>query len=312
MSTPIIRAFWTTILPKLAIPLNAALLAVFINILWGGNPVAVKFSLEWLPPLWTGFFRFVLGVLTVALYARWRGVTLRPEPHEWRLLIILAIVFSIQITVMNVGFDMTSASVSVVIQSTFPLFTALLAHFYIENDRMHAVKALGLLIAFAGVSLIILRETGLHGSIWLGLGPLVVLVSSVMLGARIVFSANLVKSIDPIKVTIWQMILSLPYFLIAGLTLEEIQWQNFGWGPALGILFQGVVIAGFGFLVAITLPKFFNPSIVTSFGFITPVSGVVLAMWLLGDELSWQLAVGALTVGVGLYLIVKRPRERLR
>lgn len=297
-------------MPKLAIPLNAALLAVFINILWGGNPVAVKFSLEWLPPLWTGFFRFVLGVLTVALYALWRGVSIWPERREWRLLLILAVVFAIQITVMNVGFDMTSASVSVVIQSTFPLFTALLAHFYIENDRMHLSKALGLMIAFAGVSLIILRETGLHSSVWLGLGPLVVLLSSVMLGARIVFSANLVKSIDPIKVTIWQMILSLPYFLLAGLALEEIQWQNFGWGPVLGILFQGVVIAGFGFLVAITLPKFFNPSIVTSFGFITPISGVILAMWLLGDELSWQLAVGAITVGVGLYLIVRQPRAR--
>lgn len=131
-----------------------------------------------------------------------------------------------------------------------------------------------------------------------------------MLAGRIVFSANLVKSIDPIKVAIWQMILSLPYFLIGGLALEEIQWQNFGLGPALGILFQGVVIAGFGFVVAITLPKYFNPSIVTSFAFITPVSGVLLAMWLLGDQMTWQLGVGTLTVGIGLYLIVKQPRTK--
>ena len=62
-------------------------------------------------------------------------------------------------------------------------------------------------------------------------------------------------------------------------------------------LFQGVVIAGFGFVVAITLPKYYNPSLVTSIGFVTPVSGVLLAMWLLGDPLTWQLIVGTLDSG---------------
>ncbi len=294
-------------MPKFAIPLHAALLAVFINVLWGGNPVAVKVTLEWLPPLWTGFFRFVLGVLTVAIYAMWRGIPLWPNRAEWRSLCVLAVMFAVQITIMNVGYDMTSASVSVVIQATFPLFVALMAHFYLEDDRLQPVKSLGLIVAFVGVSVIIFRETGIAAAGWLGLGPLVVLVSSILLASRIVFCAKLVKSIDPVKVTIWQMILSLPYFLIGGLAFEQIQWQNFGTGPLLGILFQGVVIAGFGFVVAITLPKYYNPSLVTSIGFITPVSGVLLAMWLLGDPLTWQLIVGTLTVGLGLFLIVREP-----
>lgn len=297
-------------MPKFAIPLHAALLAVFINVLWGGNPVAVKVALEWLPPLWTGFFRFVLGVLTVALYALWRGIALWPNQAEWRSLWVLAVMFAVQITIMNVGYDMTSASVSVVIQATFPLFVALMAHFYLEDDRLQPAKSLGLIIAFIGVSVIILREAGLAASGWVGLGPLVVLLSSILLAGRIVFSAKLVKSIDPVKVTIWQMILSLPYFLIGGLVFEEIQWQNFGTGPLLGILFQGVVIAGFGFVVAITLPKYYNPSLVTSIGFVTPVSGVLLAMWLLGDPLTWQLIVGTLTVGLGLFLIVREPGSK--
>ena len=297
-------------MPKLAIPLHAALLAVFINVLWGGNPVAVKVALEWLPPLWTGFFRFMLGVMTVAVYALWRGIALWPKRSEWPQLAVLAVMFAVQITIMNFGYDMTSASVSVVIQATFPLFTALMAHFYLEDDRLQPARSLGLVIAFLGVAVIILREAGLAASGWLGLGPLVVLLSSILLASRIVFSAKLVRSIDPVKVTIWQMILSLPYFLLGGLAFEQIQWQNFGTGPLLGILFQGVVIAGFGFLVAITLPKYYNPSLVTSIGFITPVSGVLLAMWLLGDPLTWQLVLGTMTVGLGLFLIVRQPRAK--
>ena len=164
---------WIAGLPKFAIPLHAALLAVFINVLWGGNPVAVKVALEWLPPLWTGFFRFVLGVLTVALYALWRGIALWPNPAEWRSLWLLAVMFAVQITIMNVGYDMTSASVSVVIQATFPLFVALMAHFYLDDDRLQPSQKPGSHSShFVGVSVIILREAGLAASGWVGSGAL--------------------------------------------------------------------------------------------------------------------------------------------
>ena len=35
----------------LAVPVQAVVIAVLIHILWGGNPVAVKFSLLVFPPL---------------------------------------------------------------------------------------------------------------------------------------------------------------------------------------------------------------------------------------------------------------------
>ena len=46
----------------LAVPLRIILVAVLIHSFWGGNPVAIKFSLEVFPPLWTAFFRFLIGV----------------------------------------------------------------------------------------------------------------------------------------------------------------------------------------------------------------------------------------------------------
>ena len=63
----------------LAVPLGAVLVSLVIHSLWGGNPVAVKFSLVAFPPLTTAFLRFAIGIACVALWAHWRGVRLLPD-----------------------------------------------------------------------------------------------------------------------------------------------------------------------------------------------------------------------------------------
>ena len=54
----------------LAVPLHALAIAIVINVLWGGNPVAIKFSLWVFPPLWTGFFRFLIATVCLVAFAR--------------------------------------------------------------------------------------------------------------------------------------------------------------------------------------------------------------------------------------------------
>ena len=99
------------------------------------------------------------------------------------------------------------------------------------------------------------------------------------------------------------MILALWAFMLGGLIFEEIRWENLDWPPLVGILYQGVVIAGFGFMAMGLLYKFYSPTLVSSFGFISPVCGVLLSAWLLHEPLTWSIAIGTVCVGVGLVLI---------
>ena len=73
-----------------------------------------------------------------------------------------------------------------------------------------------------------------------------------------------------------------------------------------GLLYQGMVIAGLGFMVFSYLMKRYPPSIVASFNFVSPLSGVLLSMLILGDELTASIFFGVVFVGTGLYLIAGR------
>ena len=292
----------------LSVPLGAVLVSIVIHSLWGGNPVAVKFSLLAFPPLTTAFLRFAIGIACIALWARWRGIGLLPEKGEWRSLWTMAVLFAVQVALMNVGFDHTSGAMASVLIAINPLFAVMFAHFLVAGDRMTAAKALGLTVAMAGTSLALLADADIAALDFGAVGNWIVLSSAVMLGFRLSLGARFVRRIEPIKVALWQMVLSLPLFGAGALWFEAIAWDAVGTGPIAGLLYQGVVIAGVGFTVSYHLMKRYTPSVMMSFNFVSPIAGVLFSAWLLGDRVGTLLLAGMALVAVGLYLVAKRPR----
>tara|TARA_Y100000588_G_scaffold158806_1_gene172691 strand:+ start:1162 stop:2046 length:885 start_codon:yes stop_codon:yes gene_type:complete len=288
------------------LPLQAVLASIAIHALWGVNPVAVKLGLEVFPPMWSAFVRFLIATLCVLLWARYKGINIWPRKGYRIALFVVGTVFTIQIAVMNIGFSLTSGTISSIIQSTNPLFVALFAHFMISGDRLNFRRVIGLMIAFIGASLVLLRGNGLEGFGLIGIGGIVVLASSILLGLRLVLMVKPLRALDEVPVVLWMMTIGLIPFAVGGLLFETIRWENLGWVPVAGLLYQGVVIAGLGFMVFSFLMKRYSPSVVSSFNFVSPISGVLLSMALLGDQLTAGIIFGVVFVGTGLYLAAVR------
>lgn len=290
----------------MAVPLQAIVIALLIHVLWGGNPVAVKFSLLAFPPLWTAFFRFAIAIVCVGVWAKLTRVAIWPADHEWWALILIGALFTVQIAAMNIGFDLTTGSMGSILIATNPIFAALFAHFLLTADRLTLVKGAGLLIAFIGVALVFARGLGdlplAHGV----LGNVILLASACLLGGRLIVSAKVLQHIDPVRVVLWQMILSLPLFALGGSLFETIGWERVGWQPLAGLLYQGVIVAGLGFSVSFYLMRRYTPSVIVSFNFVSPIAGVLLSAWLLGDVITGHLWMGMLLVAMGLFLIARR------
>jgi drug/metabolite transporter (DMT)-like permease len=292
---------------RAALPLQAVLVSIVMHSLWGGNPVAVKFGFLVFPPMWSAFIRFVIGIVCIVAWARFRGIPMWPRTGEWRLLALLGGLFVIQMGALNIGFELTKGSIAAILISTNPLFAAIAAHFFIVGDRLSPRRAMGLVIAFGGVVLVLLGGFSLETLSPIGVGGVVVLFSSALLGMRLVFMARVQQEISGVRVVLWQMILSLPIFALAGAVFETIRWENLGFAPIVGLLYQGVVIAGLGFMVISYLLSRYPPSVIASFNFVSPISGVLLSAVLLGDEVTPAILGGVLCVGAGLYF-VSRPK----
>lgn len=290
------------------IGLKAGFLAALATALWGGNSVSIKIGLEGMPPVAMAGIRFALGALTVTVGALFFGISIRVPAARWRELGGLALLFCVQIVLLNVGTHFTNASRSTVLICTYPFFTAFFAHFFVPGDRLSTHKALGLALSFAGVVLIFAESLALAETAYL-LGDVLVLVSGMLLGLRQVVTKRLMSGLHPFQVLFWQAALSLPVFAGASALFERgMLWEL---SPQIvgALLYQGVVIAGFCFILMVSLLRRHSASKLGVFGFVTPVFGVLLSALLLGEELSPVLLASMGLVAVGI-VVVNREGKR--
>ncbi|MEM7408261.1 MAG: DMT family transporter [Pseudomonadota bacterium] len=290
---------------RLAMPLHAIALGLFIHTLWGGNAVAVKWSLEAFPPLWVGFVRFVIGTAAVGAYALLLRVRLWPYPGEWRAFAVLMLVFVFQIWTMNVGFGATTGSLSTILLSLNPLFGALLARFFLSAEHLSPMRIAGMCVAFAGTAAALSPESNSGLREFMNPGNWIVIGSAVLLGARLMYSARLVRESGELRTMFWMMALSLPLFLAGAAATETIQWSHLGWRPVAGLAYQGVVIAGFCFVANSFLLRKYSPSVVVSFNFVSPIAGVALSILLLDESFTAGVALGLVLVAAGLTLVTR-------
>ena len=284
------------------IGLRTGILAFAAALLWGGNAVFIKIGLQGMPPIAMAGARFAIGALTVAVGALVAGVSLRGLAGNWQGLGVLQLVFVSQILLLNLGTLWTTASRAAVLINAYPFFTALFAHFLLQDDRLSRVKLLGLLCSFAGVLLLFAESLTLFDTTYL-LGDALVLGSGMFLGLRQVVLKRLVRGIHPYQVLFWQAALSLPIFGILSLIWEDGAMYHLDLAVIGALLYQGVVVAGLCFIVWVSLLRRHSASRLGVYSFATPPAGVLLSALLLGEAISPALWASMALVAVGIAIV---------
>ena len=282
--------------------LKAGSLALLTAVLWGGNSVAIKVGLSGFPPIALAAARFFFGGLAVLTWAILSKIPIRLQIGERRALLFLVTLFIVQIYTLNAGTHFTLAGRSTVFISIYPFFTAFFAHIFIPGDRLSRLKVIGMILSFVGVATIFAESLAVGRLDHLP-GDILVFISGLLLGVRQVYTKRLTQNIDPARILLWQAALSLPIFIVASLLLEDQSSYQFSTAIVGAILYQGLVIAGFCFMVITTLLRRHRASRLGVFGFVTPVIGVVLSNVLLGEGISTGLLVSMFLVGIGIAIV---------
>jgi len=284
------------------IGLSAGALALLASFLWGGNQIAIKAGLAGVPAIAMAGLRFSLGLLIVVAAARWAGVSVRMDRQRLWGHVGLGLLFIVQIIALNGGTQYTNASRSTVLITTYPFFTALFAHFLIPGDRLDLPKVMGLGLAFAGVVLMFAEGLAPGQGGYL-LGGAIVLLSGMLLGLRQVVLKRLVHGQHPYQVLFWQALMGVPVFFALSWWWEsEAAWV---WTPGVvaGVLYQGVVVAGFCFILWVSLLRRHSASRLGVFGFSTPIVGVLFSAWIMGDPLTPMLVASVGLVALGIVAV---------
>ena len=286
--------------------LRAGAFSVFLAILWGGTPVAIKAGLSDSGPFRLGALRMFLGGIVVLIYAVATRESLRPKRSEWLPLGGLAVIYTGQTALLYFGSEHSTSGHAAVLIATFPLWSAIFAHFVVPNDEISKIRALGTLIAYGGV-MVVLSDHLVGGEEGLS-GNLMLLSSALLIGLQQVYLSQTSQEIPVSRLLMTQSVALVIVFVPLSLLLESEPW-TFSAAFIGAALYQGVVVAGFCFLGNTWLLQRFLPSRVTATQLPTAAFGVLFSWLILGEPIGLELIIGMIMLTVGSALAQHHVQE---
>lgn len=280
----------------------AALLGV--TLLLAANQIIVKEVNQGLQPVFFAGARSALAVVFVGLWLRHRGLWGRVTRADLGAGLAIGAVFSVEFMALFLALDLTAVGRASVIFYSMPVWMGILGHFFLPGERLTRVRALGLLIAFAGTAWAILSKSPAgQGSL---AGDLCALAGALgWAGTAFLARKTRLAVAGPEVQLFWMVLVSAPLMLLAaplfGPLLREVAPMHWVW-----LVFQaGVVVTG-GFISWLWLLSVYPTTTVASFSFLSPVFAIALGHLIFDEALVPGLLGAAALVAVGIVLINRR------
>ena len=291
--------------------MKARIVWLILCCIWGSTWLFIKIGLADLPPITFAGIRFVIASTILVSLALLRRARFPRTGKDWTLIAVSgALQFALNYGLVFWGEQYIPSGLAAVLQSTFPVFGLVIAHFYLPHERMTLSKVLGVLLGVFGVAVIFSDQLSIAGKMAL-LGS-VALVLSALFGS---YSNVLVKAygtqIDPQMLAATQMVFGFVPLLAVGIPTEGNP-LHFHWTTTAVICLLYLVVVGsvIAFALYYWLVRHMDVTNTMLIALVTPVIAVILGILVLHEKLNWRLLAGAACIISGIALSVFRKRRK--
>lgn len=280
------------------------LLALFTIIIWGSTFIFTKMLLNSFTPLQVMLLRFAIAYIALWLiHPKWTKTNLKKELPFLALGLTGCTLYFLA---ENYALSYTQASNVSILVASAPLFTAILAHFFVAGERLHRNVWLGFIVAFAGVALVVF-----NGTILLKLSPIGDILALLAALCWAVYSVLLKRQLGDVdnivltrKIMFYGFITACPILL---LDKTPFAWSALVQLPNLaGILFLGLIGSGACYVTWNLATQRLGVVSTNNYIYINPFVTMLTALLFLNENITWMGFVGAILIISGVILSGKR------
>jgi len=278
---------------------------LFLAALWGPSFLFIKVAVAEIPPMTIVLARVGLAAALLYLLLRLRGRRLPAFGPAWGHFAVMGVMTNaVPFWLFCWGEQYVASALAAILNGSTPLFALLLAHWFVPDDRMTRVKALGAAIGFAGLAATIapaMRADGLAGS---ALGALAIALAAAFYGAGFVYARLFMRGFPPLVAPTAQLAIAALILAPICLAFERPfalpapSWRALGSVIALATIGTALALAIYYWLVE-RLP----PSSLSMVTYLIPIFGVAIGAAALGERLDWHAAAGCGLILLGVAIV---------
>jgi drug/metabolite transporter (DMT)-like permease len=280
-----------------------------LGAIWGSSFLWIKIAVAETGPVLLAALRLLFGAAGLIGIA-W--MTRQSVPRDRSLLgryLVLALLnTALPFVLIPWGETRIASGLAAVLNGTTPLFTLIIAHFWLRDERITRARVAGLVVGFIGVVVLMSRDLGAGAeNLW---GQAAVLAASCSYAVAATFARRYLRGQPPVlqaavAVTFADAVLWLTVPVVqpaARLPHLAITWLALAW---LGVL--GSCVA---YLLYYYLIHSWGATRATVVTYVFPVIGLVLGVGFLGEPLTPRLVAGTLFIVLGIVIVNRAPSLR--
>jgi len=228
-----------------------SLLLVLISLIWAGSFIAVKITVNEIPPIELGFLRFLVATPIMLLFLFLRKKDIRIPKKELPSLAVLGLTGVTFLYIFQfVGIEYTTASTSSVLISTNVIFIVMLSALFLK-EVFSFKKTLGIILSFLGVMVVIFAQSSNEKIIFNNqfiIGCLFVLLSAFCWAVYSVVGKKLLGKYDAFVVTTYAFVLGTIFFLPVVFPNIINVVLNISFNGWIAVLYLAMLCSVFGYV----------------------------------------------------------------
>ena len=281
---------------------------ITLGLIWSSSFLWVELALREVGPItlvaFRAFFGFLFGIVVVVT----QRIPLPRTWKEWAPLIVLGLTnIAIPFLLISWGQKSIDSGVASILDATVPLFTILVAHFMLHDDKMTTPKVLGLLTGFAGVVVLMSKDLGASTSSLLG--QLAVILACIFYAASSIIARVYTEGTSATMRGLGPLVSASAVMITSAFIFEspiKIPTLPITW---VALLWMGILGSGLAFIMLFYLIHEIGPTRTTMVTYLFPLGGVTLGVIFLNEALTWQIITGAVLIISSLAIANWSPKQ---
>ncbi|HEY1538070.1 MAG TPA: DMT family transporter [Solirubrobacteraceae bacterium] len=275
------------------------LLMGLLAALWGASYLFIKVGLDGgLQPVFIVWARIALGALVLVPIALRRGALKAVRGRGGAIVVMALVQVVVPFLLITYGERHIASGLAGILVSSAPIFTALLAARFDEDERPRGVAVAGLVLGILGVVLLFGLE--LSGDAEALAGGLMVLLASLGYAIGGLFLKHRLRGIAPVAIAASTMVAGA--LVLTPVALFALPSSAPSARAVASLLALGAGGTGLAFLIFYTLIAGIGPSRATLVTYIAPGFAVVYGVWLLSEPLGAGALLGLALILLGSWV----------
>ena len=285
------------------------LILVLLSLIWASAFFNIKIATYSYGPITIAFLRIFFGMIPVLLLCFYKKIKIEVFSKDWKWFAAIGVInLVIPFFLIAYGVQKVQSNLEAILMSTTPISATILAHLFIDKEKINLVKILGIILGFLGIVYLfsenlLINDENLFSALMILVGSTFYVIGGI-LTLKISHKKN--ENVTA-SILIWGTIFVCPISLI----IEQPWNLNPSLESTLSLIYLGVFPTGIAWLLRFMILKRNGLVFQSQVAYLIPIFGVILGYLFLNELVTSKILISLFIVILGIYFVKKSGDKKI-